>query len=176
MPRGRLNLDRPRCEGGLRTPANGPGFHQHVIPVKLVFTAPEPSEGPRPLSPPRHVSACVCPADTGAQSAPLRDNHPSRHPPRNARACVCTSHTEAGAADGNARRVGRPLGIAPALGLPDVVHRFKTMMTRRHIDGVKQFGWPPFRGRPWQRNYYEHIRNQQSLNHVREYILTNPER
>ena len=27
----------------------------------------------------------------------------------------------------------------------------------------------------WQRNYYEHIiRNEESLNHIREYILTHP--
>ena len=27
----------------------------------------------------------------------------------------------------------------------------------------------------WQRNYYEHvIRNEESLNHIREYILNNP--
>jgi len=72
---------------------------------------------------------------------------------------------------------GQPQGIAPTLGLPDVVHRFKTMTTRRYADGVKRLGWEPFRGRLWQRNYYEHIiRNEESLNRIREYILTNPMR
>jgi putative transposase len=63
------------------------------------------------------------------------------------------------------------------MGLPDVVHRFKTMTTKRYADGVKRLGWEPFRGRLWQRNYYEHIiRNEESLNRIREYILTNPMR
>ena len=70
---------------------------------------------------------------------------------------------------------GQPQGVAPTLGLPDVVHRFKTMTTRRYTDGAKQLGWEPFRGRLWQRNYYEHIiRNEESLNRIREYILTDP--
>jgi len=72
---------------------------------------------------------------------------------------------------------GQPHGVARTLGLPDVVHRFKTMTTKRYADGVKRFGWLPFRGRLWQRNYYEHIiRNEESLNRIREYILTNPMR
>jgi REP element-mobilizing transposase RayT len=72
---------------------------------------------------------------------------------------------------------GQPQGGAPTLGLPDVVHRFKTMTTKRYADGVRRLGWEPFRGRLWQRNYYEHIiRNEKSLNHIREYILTNPMR
>jgi putative transposase len=72
---------------------------------------------------------------------------------------------------------GQPQGVAPTLGLPDVVHRFKTMTTKRYADGVKRLGWEPFRGRLWQRNYCEHIiRNEESLNRVREYILTNPMR
>ena len=78
---------------------------------------------------------------------------------------------------GQPRDMGQPRGVAPTMSLPDVVHRFKTMTTKRYIDGVKQFGWTPFRGRLWQRNYYEHIiRNEESLNRIREYILTNPMR
>lgn len=62
----------------------------------------------------------------------------------------------------------------PTLSLSDVVHRFKTLTTKRYADGVKQLGWPPFPGRLWQRNYYEHIvRNDESLNRIREYIVTN---
>ena len=46
-----------------------------------------------------------------------------------------------------------------------------------YADAVKRLGWKPFRGRLWQRNYYEHIiRNKESLNRIREYILTNPMR
>jgi len=72
--------------------------------------------------------------------------------------------------------IGQPQMIAPTrLSLPDVVHRFKTMTTKRYIDGVKKFGWTPFRRRLWQRNYYEHIiRNDHALQRIREYIWTNP--
>ena len=71
--------------------------------------------------------------------------------------------------------IGQPQMIAPRLSLPDVVHRFKTMTTKRYIDGVKKFGWTPFRRRLWQRNYYEHIiRNDHALQRIREYIWTNP--
>jgi putative transposase len=61
------------------------------------------------------------------------------------------------------------------LSLGDMVHRFKTMTTKRYADGVKQNGWAPFPGRLWQRNYWEHIvRNEMELNRIREYIHTNP--
>ena len=71
---------------------------------------------------------------------------------------------------------GRPQGGTPTgLSLPDVVHRFKTMTTKRYADFVKQNGWPPFPGKLWQRNYWEHIvRNEPELNRVREYIHNNP--
>ena len=53
----------------------------------------------------------------------------------------------------------------------------KTLTTRRYTDGVKQSEWKPFPGRLWQRNYYEHvIRKDESLNRIREYIVTNPAR
>ena len=70
---------------------------------------------------------------------------------------------------------GQPQGVAPTLSLPDVVHRFKTMTTKRYAVGVKQHGWQPFPGRLWQRNYYEHIiRDDESLNRIRQYIAENP--
>jgi len=63
------------------------------------------------------------------------------------------------------------------LSLGDVVQRFKTLTTRRYIEGVKRHGWPSFPGRLWQRNYYEHIiRNDQSLARIRQYIIENPTR
>ena len=63
------------------------------------------------------------------------------------------------------------------MSVPDVVHRFKTLTTKRYADGVKRSGWMPFAGRLWQRNYYEHIvRNEESLNRIRDYILNNPAR
>jgi len=61
------------------------------------------------------------------------------------------------------------------LSIPDIVHRYKTLTTRRYADGVKRQGWPPFPGRLWQRNYYEHIiRDEQSYRRIAEYIINNP--
>jgi putative transposase len=61
--------------------------------------------------------------------------------------------------------------------LPQVVQWFKTMTTNEYIRGVKQHGWPPFPGKLWQRNYYEHIiRNENDMAHIREYITNNPAR
>jgi len=66
------------------------------------------------------------------------------------------------------------LGHTP-MSLGDVVHRFKTMTTKRYADGVKQSGWATFRGRLWQRNYYEHIiRDEPALDRIRRYIDENP--
>ena len=71
---------------------------------------------------------------------------------------------------------GQPQGVAPTLSLPDVVHRFKTLTTKRYVS-VKICGWSPFHGKLWQRNYYEHIiRDESSLHCIREYIATNPAR
>ncbi len=62
-----------------------------------------------------------------------------------------------------------------ALSLADVVRCFKTFTTRQYIIGVRRYGWPPFAGRLWQRNYYEHIiRNERSLDRIRQYIADNP--
>ena len=59
--------------------------------------------------------------------------------------------------------------------LQQVVQWFKTMTTNEYIRGVKECGWQTFDLRLWQRNYYEHIiRNQQSYENVRCYIIENP--
>jgi REP element-mobilizing transposase RayT len=71
--------------------------------------------------------------------------------------------------------IGHPQGGAPTMSLPDVLHRFKTMTTKKYVDGVKQHGWTPFSGKLWQRNYWEHIiRNEQELSNIRLYIQNNP--
>ena len=70
---------------------------------------------------------------------------------------------------------GRPQGVAPTLSLPDVVHRFKSLTTARYRQAVRNQGWPPFNGRLWQRNYYEHvIRDEEELDRARKYIAENP--
>ena len=58
--------------------------------------------------------------------------------------------------------------------LPGIIQWFKTMTTNQYIRGVKEKNWTPFSGKLWQRNYYEHIvRNEESLNRIREYIMNN---
>jgi REP element-mobilizing transposase RayT len=54
---------------------------------------------------------------------------------------------------------------------------FKTMTTNEYIRGVKTASWHSFNGRLWQRTYFEHIiRNEESLNRIRQYIFDNPAR
>jgi putative transposase len=66
-------------------------------------------------------------------------------------------------------------GTRPAPTLGDVVGAFKSITTHQYTDGVRQKNWPPFYGKLWQRNYYEHIiRSEQSLQEIREYIINNP--
>jgi len=78
---------------------------------------------------------------------------------------------------------GHPRGGAPTneyndnlvLSLSDVVHRFKTLTTKRYADGVKKSGWQPFPGKLWQRNFWEHIiRNEKEEKRIKEYIRNNP--
>jgi len=68
---------------------------------------------------------------------------------------------------------GQPHRVAPTLG--GIMDWFKTMTTNDYIACVKQYGWPRFNRKLWQRNYYERIiRNEPELNKIREYIITNP--
>jgi putative transposase len=74
---------------------------------------------------------------------------------------------------------GKARGPAPTpdgFSLPDVVHRFKTLTTKRYADSVKILDWPVFYKRFWQRNYHEHIiRDDIGLATIRHYIQLNPE-
>ncbi len=89
--------------------------------------------------------------------------------------------------------IGQPQGVAPTdihrsqpnsrqqqrytpkMSLSDVVHRFKTLTTKRYTDGVKNNGWPRFNKKLWQRNYYEHIiRDEKSYHKISGYIVNNP--
>ncbi len=73
------------------------------------------------------------------------------------------------------QQIGQPQGVAPTMSLFDIVHRFKTLTTKRYMDGVKNNDWPRFNKKLWQRNYYEHIiRNEKSCYQISEYIQTNP--
>lgn len=72
-------------------------------------------------------------------------------------------------------KLGQPQRVAPT-SLPDVIQRFKSITTKRYIDGVAYHNWPSFNKRLWQRNYYDHIiRDEKDLQSVVGYILTNPQ-
>jgi REP element-mobilizing transposase RayT len=59
--------------------------------------------------------------------------------------------------------------------LSSIVRRFKTWTTNQYQQGIHDKGWPSFRERLWQRNYFEHIvRDDDDLNRIREYIRNNP--
>lgn len=59
--------------------------------------------------------------------------------------------------------------------LPRIIQWFKTMTTNAYIKKVHEQLWPPFNGKLWQRNYYEHIiRDEKELCAIREYIQNNP--
>ena len=63
----------------------------------------------------------------------------------------------------------------PGAPLQEIVQWFKTMTTNEYIRGVNSRDWSVFPGRFWQRNYYERvIRDEQELDHAREYIRANP--
>jgi REP element-mobilizing transposase RayT len=56
-----------------------------------------------------------------------------------------------------------------------VVQAFKSVTIHGYGVGVRHHRWPTFDGRLWQRNYHEHIiRDEDSLNRIREYIAANP--
>ena len=72
-------------------------------------------------------------------------------------------------------REGQPQGVVSAMSLSDVIHRFKSLTTRRYVAGVKNSGWRPFDGKLWQRSFYDRvIRDDDDMNRIREYARNNP--
>ncbi len=66
-------------------------------------------------------------------------------------------------------------GVHMGAPLQKILQWFKTMTTNEYIHGVKEHGWPQFKGSLGQRSFYDHvIRDESSLNRIREYISTNP--
>ncbi len=61
------------------------------------------------------------------------------------------------------------------LSLTDIVGWFKTMSTNWYIHGVRDYAWPPYDGRLWQRSFHDRIvRNDAELDRIRAYISNNP--
>jgi putative transposase len=95
--------------------------------------------------------------------------------------CVCPN----GNGEHRGEHVGSPQQGSPVQGSPaqpvrgrpiyKMVQWFKTMTTNEYIRNVKQNHWEPFNDKLWQRNYYEQIvRDEISLQRIREYIVNNP--
>ena len=52
-----------------------------------------------------------------------------------------------------------------------MMERFKSLTTKRYIEGVRVHGWYSFSGKLWQRSYHDRIiRNATELNKIRTYI------
>jgi REP element-mobilizing transposase RayT len=61
--------------------------------------------------------------------------------------------------------------------LGEVMGWFKTMTTNEYIRGVHNLGWRCFRGKLWQRDFFDHIiRSAEESERIREYIRQNPAR
>ncbi|WYD80389.1 MAG: transposase [Candidatus Electrothrix gigas] len=154
--------------------------------------------------PPVGADPCVCPGfspeiqltDAGRMVQTIWDQIPNHYPgvdtdafvvmPNHIHGIVVLTNPVAGTdscvrPNPRSRYVptGQARGPAPTkpLSLPDVVQRYKSLTTTQYINGVKQNGWPPFLGKLWQRNYWEHIiRNETELHRIRKYIQNNPAR
>ncbi len=75
--------------------------------------------------------------------------------------------------DGNSQ-TGQPRDMCTKT-VGDIMDAFKSITTVAYIRGVKQLVWQPFRGKLWQRDYWEHIiRNEQSYKTISDYIVNNP--
>jgi len=70
-----------------------------------------------------------------------------------------------------------PLESSAEPKLGQIVGAFKSLSTLAYGRGVREQGWRGFRGRLWQRNYYEHIiRNEEEFARIVNYIEWNPKR
>jgi putative transposase len=68
--------------------------------------------------------------------------------------------------------VGTPL-VGARLGA--IIGAFKSITTVEYGVGARTHGWMAFRGRLWQRNYYEHVvRDEADLTRIRRYVDENP--
>ncbi|MFT4179096.1 MAG: hypothetical protein QM612_06490 [Thermomonas sp.] len=130
-------------------------------------------------SPRRHESvgaglrACPSPrCHEPVGAGPCACPSPRCHEPVGAGPCACPDHEHG--QPGQSRGAGQPQGVAPA-SLARAVHHLKSMTTHAYMQGVRQWGWPAFQDRLWQRNYWERIiRNELELACIRQYIRDNP--
>jgi putative transposase len=61
------------------------------------------------------------------------------------------------------------------ISLSDVIRNVKSYTTVCYLNGILESKWESFDQSLWQRSYYEHIiRDNESLDRIRQYILDNP--
>ena len=61
------------------------------------------------------------------------------------------------------------------LKLGKIIGAFKSIVNNNYITGVRAKNWEPFNKQLWQRNYYEHIvQDDFALQKIQEYIQNNP--
>ena len=86
--------------------------------------------------------------------------------------CVCPNNRNP-SISGEQRVSGEHIGSP----LRRVVQWFKTMTTNEYIRGVKNKNWQRFDQKMWQRNYWEHIiQNNDELGRISQYIMDNPKK
>ncbi len=114
---------------------------------------------------------------------PIVDDHPIKKSTHDNTTILQTKNT--GEPE---QTIGQPQGIAPTTTnnqnetgtqtkktLGDMVGAFESITTVNYIHGARTNHWPPFEGKLWQRNYYDHIiRDEQSYQNISEYVFNNP--
>ncbi len=84
---------------------------------------------------------------------------------------VITDRLERASSQSTTTHANNPRGF-PADSLGAVISHYKAAVSRRAWSGLIERGQ-----RIWQRNYYDHIvRNEESFNEIRRYIIENPVR
>ena len=133
----------------------------------------------------------MCLNDAGRMACRVWESLPLRFPgieidafvvmPNHIHGIIIVGASLVGAQDpGDVRppEAGATTRVAPTGGhvtLGNVVGAYKSLTTMEYARGVKTHSWPPFNGRLWQRNYYEHVvRDDESLKRIRQYIVDNP--
>jgi len=79
------------------------------------------------------------------------------------------------APDDSVDKIGAQVNRAPTAGVGDMVGVYKSLVANECLKIFKQNNPGKIMGKLWQRNYHDHIiRNEQSYNHISEYIVNNP--
>ncbi|MCB2209858.1 transposase [bacterium] len=72
-------------------------------------------------------------------------------------------------------RSERAVSNETSVDVINIVGRFKSLTTLLYVDGVRKYGWQPYKKMLWQRSFYEHvIRNERDHQAIVDYIAANP--